>query len=275
MWLNRNITKEKEDERYLPQLLHDFFNVEDIGLKKWIKKRFVKKFYSSKPHPFVLALQHPSRGVLLGYVLEHQHFLKQWVRSLAWIIAKTDREDVVSYELDNIATEFLGYGPDLPSHYELLIRMGESLGLDREAILASPPLPDSALAIKTWQKIGQERHWVEIMAAMHSLELIANRNIKEDGAAMTYFDPSILQYSEITEATKAFLKEGYEADVEHSDVALELVEKYANLFGIVEDVEVAFLKSIEDFDRYLMARLQRAMEFDRTVVSYAIAGMTK
>ncbi len=269
MWLNRNITKEKGREKELESLLSEFFDTEKAGFRAWVKQRFIERFFGKKPHPFVLALQHPPKGVLIGYVLEHQHFLKQWVRSLSWVLAKTDRADVVQEELDNIMTEFYGYGDDRPSHYELLIRMGESLGLNRKTILETPPLPATASAIETWQTIGREKHWVETMAAMHSLELIANRDVRQDGATITYFDPQILQNDEITSETKAFLHEGYEADVEHSEIPLGMVEKYANEFGIVEDVQVTFLKSVEAFDSYLMGRLERGMRFDGRLVAYA------
>lgn len=159
------------------------------------------------------------------------------------VLARFDRDDVVKEELDNIVTEFYGYGHDRPSHYELLLRMGESLGMDRQTILSTPALPSTAKAIATWQQIGEKRHWVETMAAMHSLELIANRKVIEDGARITYFDPSIFTSNQVTEATKAFLREGYEADVEHSEVPLEAVEKYATELRLVEDVQVTFVTS--------------------------------
>src|SRR5712692_6992022 len=135
MWLNRNITKEKSDRKTLARLLTGFFDLGGGSLEAWVKRRFIEKFYGSSPHPFVLALQHPSRATLLGYVIEHQHFLQQWVHSCAYIMAKTDQTDAILYELDNINTEFGGYGPERPSHYELLIRMGESLGVERSRIL--------------------------------------------------------------------------------------------------------------------------------------------
>ena len=115
MWLNRNITKTKTDAKSLSMLFAEFFKVGEGGLQDWVKRRFVEKFYGSRPHPFVLALQHPSRGTLLGYVVEHQHFLRQWVRSCSFIMARTDATDVILYELDNINTEFGGLGPEQPS----------------------------------------------------------------------------------------------------------------------------------------------------------------
>jgi pyrroloquinoline-quinone synthase len=262
MWLNKNITKQKKDARTLSELLVRYFEIQTGDLKQWIKKRFIERFYGANPHPFVLALQHPSRATLLGYVVEHQHFLRQWTRSCAYIIAKTDKEDATLYELDNINTEFGGYGPKKPSHYELLLRMGESLGIPRSKLSLIIPLPVTASAISTWNRIAEKEHWLETMAAMHPLELIADRNLTKDGACMHYFDPSILDGKEITEEAKSFLREGYEADVEHSDNALNLIQKYSLEFGNVEDIQATFLRSVQVFDDYLMARLQRSKEFE-------------
>jgi pyrroloquinoline-quinone synthase len=262
MWLNKNITKKKCDAPTLANCLRTYFSLGSEGLKVWMKKRFIERFYGDKPHPFVLALQHPTNSTLLGYVVEHQHFLRQWVRSCAYVVAKTDKVDVTLYELDNISTEFGGLGPGQPSHYELLLRMGESLGLPREQVLGMQALPDTSWAIKTWNEVAERDHWLETMAAMHPLELIANRNLKRDGATIGYFDPSILTGDEVTEATKSFLREGYQADVEHSEEAMELIEKYSTELGLCEDVQATFLKSIDAFDRYLMARLERGKQFE-------------
>lgn len=232
-------------------------------LSVWIKQEFIKKFLGDKPHPFVLAMQHPSRATLSGYVVEHQHFLRQWVRSCASIIARTDKVDVTMYEIDNIVTEFFG-GKDHPSHYELLLRMGEALGLNREKVLSTPPLPKTKTALAAWGEIAEKNHWLETMSAMHGLELINNRNLRNEGAKIGYFDPAILRTDEIPDAAKAFLREGYEADVGHSEDALNMIERYAGELGIEESVRKTFLKSIGTFDGYLLSRLERAREYEST-----------
>lgn len=257
MWLNQNISRKKVSQRQLAERLAEFFDISKTGLKKWMRLKFIGKFYGREPHPFVLALQHPSREVLLGYVIEHQHFLRQWVRSCSYIMARTEEEDVTLYELDNINTEFGGFGDERLSHYELLLRMGESLGLPRDKVLSIPPLPDTRWALRVWDRIAARDHWVEAMAAMHGLELIADRSLKEDDATLTYFDPRILSGNEVTPAAAAFLREGYEADVVHSGEALDLVEKYAKAKGNDADVQATFLRSLDAFDHYLTARLQR------------------
>jgi pyrroloquinoline-quinone synthase len=261
-WLNQNIGRRKLPTTELERELRRFYDLGSRPLSAWIKGKFIAKFYGTPPHPFPLALQHPSRGTLLGYVFEHQHFLRQWVRSCAYIMARTDEPEVARYELDNLNTEFGGFGTPSPSHYELLLRMGESLGIPREVVLKTPPLTSTAFAIQEWNRIATQEHWVEALAAMHSLELIANRDLVKEGASIRYFDPRILSSSEVTAATQAFLREGYEADVGHSDEALALVNRFASQLGKVEDVQSTFLRSADLFDDYLIARLERGAQFE-------------
>jgi pyrroloquinoline-quinone synthase len=261
-WLNQNLTRQKCEAAELVPGLREVYALGPGGLPAWIRSRFIQKFYGENPHPFVLALQHPSRATLLGYVVEHQHFLRQWVRSCSYIMAKTDQPKVVLYELDNLNTEFGGFGPARVSHYELLLRMGESLGLDRASVLATEPLPATRRGIEAWNEIASREHWVCSLAAMHGLELIANRDLVDEGASVRYFDPAILKGSEISDASKNFLREGYEADVGHSDDALALVAEFGSDAGLREATQSTFLRSIDLFDDYLLARLERARDFE-------------
>ena len=262
-WLNRNLIKTRVEVRELERLFRVYFDYKNDGLSRWAKKRFIERFYGENLHPFVERLQNPSRSTLLGYVLEHQHFLRQWVKSLAMIVAKTDKDDVLRFELENITTEFGGHDKcGEVAHFELLIRMGVSQGLAREKILANPPLPLTKKCIEIWNSIARDSHWAETMLAMHGLELVANRNLRQEGATKHYFDPKILTEAKINPETKAFLREGYEADVHHSEYALKMVEKYGKEYDIIDDIQATFLRSLDVFDKYLMSRVHRAEEFD-------------
>lgn len=264
-WLNKNITKKKIEPQELTKLISHFFDLNGKPLRFWLIKQFIIKFYGTPAHPFVEALQHPSRAILLGYVFEHQHFLRQWVRSLAFVIAKTDVVDVTKFELENINIEFgggQGLNHDQPAHYDLLLEMGESLGIKKQKILDTPPLPATKVSLETWQYIAENYHWLETMTAMHGLELIAHRDLRSYGASKHYFDSDILESEAITSETKAFLLEGYEADINHSEDAFQLIELYTRKLELTENVQSTFLKSINLFDSYLMSRLQRAKDFE-------------
>ncbi|AOL17772.1 TenA family transcriptional regulator [Sulfolobus sp. A20] len=270
MWLNRNISIKRIEREELQRRLESFFN-EPESLAMWIRKRFIDKFYGDNPHPFMIAMQKPTRGVLLGYVIEHQHFLKNWVKVLSSIVFNTDKDDVLHYELENIKVEFIGYG-NRPSHYELLLRMGESLGMPRDKILSTPPLPATQSAIRTWVNIAKTRNWLITMASMHSLELVADRSLTKYGAKLTYFNPSILTSDEYPKEVKDFLREGYEADISHAGEALEMVEKYADQINLKEEVQVVVLKSFDAFSKYLLARLERGFEIEPNLVKVVFKG---
>lgn len=254
-WINRYVSKKRVSYDDFVPMIGSVFETSD--LRKWILDVFVRKFYGESPHAFLLEMQRPSRKVLLGYAFEHHHFLKQWVRSCASIISSTDVEEVQHYEIENIISEWQGVEGKYPSHHELLLRMGESYGAQREDIYNTEPLRPTSQAAETWDRICRDFSFVEGMAAMHTLELIANRDIRNYGATIGYFDPSILKDGSVTKETVDFLREGYEADVSHSEVALDLIVKYAGKMGKVQNVQAVVLKSIEEFDNYLNARLVR------------------
>lgn len=255
MWINRYISRHRTSFEEFNRMLRRVFATGD--LKAWVLNVFIRKFYSASPHAFILGMQRPNRQILLGYAYEHHHFLKQWVRSCSSIISNTDIEEVQNYEIENIVSEWRGVDGERPSHHELLIRMGESYGASRADIYRTEPLKPTKEATKTWHKICRDFSFVEGMAAMHSLELVANRRIKEYGATLSYFDPGILKDGSVTKETVDFLREGYDADVSHSEVALDLVSRYAKDMGLEQDVQAIVMKSMEEFDNYLNARLVR------------------
>jgi pyrroloquinoline-quinone synthase len=255
MWLNRYISTKKVSQAELMKLLEEFFR--SYKVKEWIISAMIKKFFGENPHPFIKAMQHPSKKVLLGYAYEHHHFLKQWVRSCSLIIGNTENEDVQFFEIENILSEWYGIPGKQKGHHELLLRMGESYVATRADIYNTSPLKATKRAISFWDHVSRTFPFYEGMTAMHSLELIANRNLKNYGASIGYFDPHILKDGSISKETVEFLREGYSADVSHSETALDLIDKYADTEDKKQNCMAVALKSMDEFSDYLMARLER------------------
>lgn len=255
MWLNRNISSRKVPHAGLTHDLEDFFQANKV--KQWIISVFIKKFFVDNHHPFIVAMQHPSKKVLLGYAYEHHHFLKQWVRSCSLIIGNTENEDVQFFEIENILSEWYGIPGKQKAHHELLLRMGESYGATRADIYNTSPLKATKRAISFWDHVSRTFPFYEGMTAMHSLELIANRNLRNYGARIGYFDPQILKDGSISKEAVDFLREGYSADVSHSETALDLIDEYADTDDKRQNCMAVALKSMDEFSDYLLARLER------------------
>lgn len=254
MWLNRNITKTRVDKNRLTILFKDFYDLKNAGIKSWIIDRFVKEYRGENPHPFILKMQEYNKYIMEGYAVEHYFFLKQWVRSCSAVISKTDYMDIQRYELENMTTEY--FGNNKKAHIELLLEMAESYGISRNKIMKTVPLKNTYDAIKRWREIAEKDQWIETMAAMHSLELIANRALSSYGALYDYFNYDAFNNKNVPESVRAFLMEGYKSDDAHSFGALDLIEKYSNKYNI-EDIQDAYLLSTYVFYKYLEARIER------------------
>lgn len=254
MWLNRYITKESIGKKELEDEIEKFFDTSNI--KDWVISKAVSVFYGETPNLYIVEMQRPSKWLLLGYAFEHHHFLKQWVRSCSLIISNTDKEEVQQYEIDNILSEWHGT-ERMPSHHELLLRMAESYGVSRETIYKTNPLNATTSGIDFWDMACRQFSFVEGMSAMHTLELIPSRRIREFGGKLGYFDPQILTDGSITEEAVSFLREGYNADVGHSERALDLINKFSEELDLVQACQALVLKSLDKFSDYLIARYQR------------------
>ncbi|MGC8617123.1 MAG: C2H2 type zinc finger domain-containing protein [Thermoplasmata archaeon] len=260
MWLNRVIFRKKMSEDELARKIENFYDFSEGGLAMWIRRRFVDRFFSDDPNVFVLDMQNPTKYTIMGYVTEHYHFLKQWVRSCAYIVAKTDFFDVQKYEVDNINDEYFGKDGN-PAHIDLLLQMGESVGLKKDKVVNSKPLKKTENALNYWENVCSSEHWLDAMVSMHSLELIADRNVKQYGAKYSYFRPEILD-GEITRESSQFLRAGYDADQYHAGEALKLVEFYAKELKMEREVQSYFLRSGDYFYSYLEARHERGKMYE-------------
>src|SRR5262245_50878403 len=66
-WLNQSIGRQRVAPLELVHRLEELHRLPADGLPGWIRARFVDRFLGARPHPFVTALQHPTRATLLGY----------------------------------------------------------------------------------------------------------------------------------------------------------------------------------------------------------------
>jgi pyrroloquinoline-quinone synthase len=173
----------------------------------------------SRHHPYYQLWREGKlpREAIAGWVQEHYHFTKDVMWLIGPLLTETPYADVRELFGHNIAEEMDPRDP----HIEILLRFGEAMGLDREAVKRSKPLPTTQAMLD----------WIYILTRQRSMvEAIAGLNIgMESQPPQLYGDivPVLRDVYGCTDAQIAYFPVHVDADTEHGSRAYELVEKYS------------------------------------------------
>src|SRR3954469_2352352 len=105
------------------------------------------------------------------FVSQFSHFTRNFPRWLAAVAGNCPAPEARKFLAANLYEEEVGPSGQ-GSHYDLLLRQGEALGLTVEQIETTTPLPTTAVAINALDSICRNRSWVEGLAATTGLECI-------------------------------------------------------------------------------------------------------
>lgn len=168
-------------------------------------------------HPFYTAW---SRGeldheVLSRYAEQYYHWVSAFPTFLSQAHANCPDLEARREILANLNDEEAG--PD--NHPELWLRFGDALGLDREAVRAAAPLPETRAAVDAYRTLCRDGSYVAALAALYAYESQqpAVSASKREGLAAWYG----------IEAGHDFFVEHETADVAHSAAERRLIEAHA------------------------------------------------
>lgn len=261
-WIRANVPMADYDSDTFVDRLKSYFEVKPGQLHDWVWKRLIDKFFGDKPNPFIESMQRPKKVTFMGFAMENYPYVKQRVKSFAFVIAKTDIDEVQSYEANIISRDLVYDGSVNNSNIGLLLSMAQSVGLPKETVINSMPLPPTLHAVKLWNTIAENGHWLEVMASMNLLDLVYSPRITEMGGKVLFFGKGVVDNEWIPEEVKAYLKFARDVTGKNADRALQIVEKYAEDLNMVEIVQATFLRSIDAFERHLQARTTRVKQFE-------------
>ncbi len=189
--------------------------VDELGrrLDSLIEERSLLK------HPFYQTWQKGelTLDALRGYACQYYHHVLAFPTYVSGVHANcddlTDRQEL----LENLVEEERGEN----NHPELWLRFAESLGLSRDQVAASTPLPETRSLIETYRRTTKDGSLAEGLAALYAYEsqVPAVAATKIDGLRRFYGldDRRGLQFFIVHKSL----------DVEHSKVTRGLVVKYA------------------------------------------------
>jgi len=182
-------------------------------------------------HPFYQTWQagELTLDALRGYACQYYHHVLQFPTYVSGTHANCDDLPDRQELLENLVEEEQG-----PNHHpELWLRFGEALGLTREEMIESTPLPETTDLIQTYRRITKDTPFIRGISALYAYESQVPEvaGTKMDGLKRFYGidDPQGLKFFIVH----------HSLDVEHSKVTRNLVAKYGETPEAQEDATSA------------------------------------
>jgi len=190
------------------------------------------------------------------FVRQFSHFTRSFPRWLAAVASNCPVPEVRKFLASNIYEEEIG--PEgQGSHYELLLRQGEALGLSREEIEETPPLPSTLLAVNALENLCKNRPWLEALAATGGLECVNHPQVRSRGGVIIINDVRAWQHLGLSDRDLKSRTIHMEEDEKHVDGALLLLSKHAPTPELEEKVFHSAQEAVLAF-RMLMEGIGRA-----------------
>ena len=194
-------------------------------------------------HPFYQAWQagELTLDALRGYACQYYHHVLQFPTYVSGTHANCDDLPDRQELLENLVEEEQG-----PNHHpELWLRFGEAIGLTREEMIESTPLPETMELISTYRHITKDTPFIRGISALYAYESQVPEvaGTKMDGLKRFYGidDPQGLKFFIVH----------HSLDVEHSKVTRNLVAKYGETPEAQDDATSA----VEEATRVLLSFL--------------------
>ena len=160
------------------------------------------------------------------FIRQFSHFTRNFPRWLAAVASNCPAHDVRKFLAANIHEEEVGISGD-GSHYDLLVRQGEGLGLKREEIESAAPQPATLLAINAIDALARNRPWLEGLAATTGLECVNHPEVRREGGAIIINDLRAWRHLGLNEHQLRSRTVHMEGDKEHADAGLNILAAHA------------------------------------------------
>ncbi len=261
-WLRAYVPLANYNDSEFDRKLQSFYDLSSLSAKEdWFTDLLVHRFFGEKPHEFIDLMQRPRKATFMGFVMESYGIVKQRIRSLAAIVAKSEEEHVHSYVGSLLVNELVYDGSTKSSTY-LLLRMAEAVGITRDTMQTSMPLPPTLHSIKFWNGVSESSGWLEILSATNVLDLVYDHSLKDHGAKMAFFGSGVLDNEWIPDQVKEYLIFTRDVIGKKSRDGLKIIVKHASESDKMEDAQSSFLRSIDALDRHYQAIVTRIRQFE-------------
>jgi len=190
------------------------------------------------------------------FIRQFSYFTRSFPRWLAAVSANCPVPDVRKFLASNIYEEEVG-PPGQGSHYELLLRQGQALGLSREEIEETAAFPTTLSAVNALESMCRNRSWLEGLAVTSGLECINHPEVRGQAGVMILNDVRAWQHLGLSAHQLRSRTIHMEEDEKHVETALEILSEHAAAQELQEKILGSAHEAVLAF-RMLMDGIGRA-----------------
>jgi pyrroloquinoline quinone (PQQ) biosynthesis protein C len=198
------------------------------GLGARIEAVVVGEYFRDPPRFVAAMATEPSRGVAEAFVLEWTKFSRLFPRWVGAIMSNCPEFEVLAFEVENLMSEVVRDPAANTNHYELLVRLGLALGLDRSRIEAHESCAEAQAAFEYWWDMARQPDWLLGFTAVNGLEILGDRTLPQRHGLVPSTGLEVDPWSHLGLPDDAleFFRVSSQADVGHGNEAVELIVRH-------------------------------------------------
>jgi pyrroloquinoline quinone (PQQ) biosynthesis protein C len=199
------------------------------AMQRRVEAAVVEEWFRDPPALIAAMGSAPTIAVTRAFVLQWTKFSRLFPRWVGAVISNCPEWEVVAYEVENLFSEVVRDPAAGANHYELLIRLGEGVGLSRSAIEAHAVLPEAASAFAWLGEKARHPNWLVGFAAVNGLEILGDRNLPRRYGITTGTGLAPEPYAQglgLGETSLEFFEVSDEADAAHGHQTVDIIARY-------------------------------------------------
>ena len=224
------------------------------AMARRVEEAVVDGWFRDPPFLIVAMASEPTIGVTRAFVLQWTKFSRLFPRWVGAIISNCSEFAVIAYQVENLMAEVVRDPASEDSHYELLIRLGEHVGLSRAEIEAHPTLVEATETFAWLWEQARNPDWLVGFTAVNGLEILGDRDLPGRYGIPPRTGLAAEPYARtlgLSEDSLEFFEVSDEADAGHGRATVDIIARFTP--GEREDEILAVLDQA-------MVRLRRMMD---------------
>lgn len=236
-----------------------------------VEKAVIEGWFLDPPPLITAMTNEPTIGVTRAFVLQWTKFSRLFPRWVGSIMSNCPEFPVLAYEVENLMSEVVRDPGSDSNHYQLLTRLGESVGLGPNEIETYPELPETSDLFEwLWAK-AHNPDWLIGFTAVNGLEILGDRNLplKYGVQSGTGLNPE--PYSDtlgLEEENLEFFRVSDQVDAGHGRKTVEIIARYTPS-GREEEILAVLNEAMVQLRRMMNALWELATVIDAGLNSKA------